>query len=248
MPVFAKVYGFDEIPRKFMESYMSNRVQNTTINRHTSSSAQVTYGTAQGSILGPLIFILYVNDIFKSLNADTSTHMYADDTLLICKAQNEELVVKKAQKALDEIVIWCEENKLTINREKTKFMLVKHKKVSNEPQVKMGNYKLGSVSTYEYLGAILDDKLSMNDYLEKMWNKMNAKFGILAKIRRFITEKTAMIIYKVMIRPHVDYIDFVVESGSADRIQRLDSLQKKAIHRIEYCPVPENRKTLDVLL
>ena len=174
--------------------------------------------------------------------------MYADDTLLICKANNAAKVVEKAQKVLEQILVWCEENKLTINREKTKFMLVKHTKVSDEPQVKIGNYKLSTVSTYEYLGIILDDKLSMNDYLESMWKKANAKIGILAIIRRFISEKTAMKIYKVMIRPHLDYIDFVVESGSADRVHKLDLLQNKAVRRIEHCVVPENREKLDVLL
>ena len=77
-----------------------------------------------------------------------------------------------------------------------------------------------------------------------MWKKANAKIGILAKKRCFITEKTAMKIYKCMIRPHLDYIDSVVESGSADRIQKLDTLQKKAIRRIEYCMAPETNKVL----
>ena len=243
-----KFYGFDENSLNFVTSYMSNRVQTTTVNGHTSTPAKVTYGTAQGSILGPLIFILYVNDVFKSLNADASVYMYADDTLLVCKANDAHAATEKAQKTLDEMLSWCEENKLTINRGKTKYMLVKHKKVMCEPQIKMGNYKLGTVSSYEYLGIILDDRLSMNDYLEMMWKKTNAKIGILAKIRRFITEKTAMKIYKCMIRPHLDYIDFVVESGSADRIQRLENLQKKAVRRVEYCKIPENRQNFDVLL
>ena len=78
--------------------------------------------------------------------------------------------------------------------------------------------------------------------------KANVKIGILARIRHFMTEKTAMKIYKVMIRPHLDYIDFVVESGSDDRIKKLDNLKKKAVRRIEYCPVPENRQDLDVLI
>ena len=116
------------------------------------------------------------------------------------------------------------ENKLTVNRVKTKFMLVKHTKVFDETHIKMGDYKLGTVHSYDYLGVVLDDKLSMNAYLETMWKKANAKVGILAKIRRFISEKTAMKIYKCMIRPHLDYIDSVVESGSADRIQRLDKV------------------------
>ena len=243
-----KLYGFDENSLRFMKNYISNRTQKTIVNGCTSTSAHVTYGTAQGSILGPLIFILYVNDVFTSLKVDASIYMYADDTLIISKANDALTAANKAQKALEEMVFWCEENKLTINRGKTKFMLIKHTKVLCEPQVMMGNYKLGTVRSYEYLGIILDDKLSMNEYLDSMWKKANAKVGILAKIRRFISEKTAMMIYKCMIRPHLDYIDFVVESGSADRIKKLDTLQIKAVRRIEYCMVPENKQNLDVLL
>ena len=162
--------------------------------------------------------------------------MYIDANMY---ANNALTVTDNAQKALDEMVSWCEENKLTINCMKTKFMFVKHTKVPCEPQVRMGNFKLSTVSSYEYLGIVLDDKLSMNNYLEMMWKKANAKIGILAKIRRFITEKTATIIYKCMIKPHLDYIDFIVDSGSADRIQKLENLPKKAIRRVEY-PVLHN--------
>ena len=117
------------------------------------------------------------------------------------------------------MVDWCEENELTINQEKAKFMLLKHTKVSDETHIRMGDYKLGTVRSYDYLGIVFNNKLSINDYLETMWKKANAKVGILAKIRRFISEKTAMKIYKCMIRLHLDYIDFIVESGSADRIK-----------------------------
>ena len=74
---------------------------------------------------------------------------------------------------------------------------------------------------------VLDTKLSMNDYIDNMWEKANTKVGILAKIRRFISQKTAINIYKCMIRPHLDYIDYVVDSGTADRISKLDRLQKR---------------------
>ena len=143
----------------------------------TSSQAHVTHGTAQGSTLGPLIFILYVNVIFESLNSDTSTFMYADDTLLVCRSDTISTAPENVQKVLE---VWCEGNKLGINT-----------KVDHEPQLKIGDYKIGTVCLYEYLGIILDDKLTMNHYLDSMWKKANAKVGILAKIRRFITEKTA---------------------------------------------------------
>ena len=186
-----KLYGFDEISLKFIKTYMASRVQKPTVNGFTSSQTSVTYGTAQGSILGPLIFILCVNDIFKSLNSDVSTFMYADDTLLVCKSNNISTTNEKAQKALQEMVVWCEENKLSINLSKTKYMVIRHTKLGQEPQLKIGDYKIGTVSLHEYLGMILDDKLTMNQYLDSMWKKANAKIGILAKIRRFISEKKA---------------------------------------------------------
>ena len=71
----------------------------------------------------------------------------------------------------------------------------------------------------------------MNDYLDSMWKEANVKVGILAKVRHFISEKTAMKIYKFMIRPQLDYIDFVVESGLADRIQKLERL---SLVRLKY--------------
>ena len=75
----------------------------------------------------------------------------------------------------------------------------------------------------------------MNEYVDSMWKKANAKVGILSRIRRFILEKTATNIYKCMIRPHLDYIDFGVDSSASDRILKLDRLQDKAVRRIEYC-------------
>ena len=81
----------------------------------------------------------------------------------------------------------------------------------------------------------------MNDYVDMVWKKANAKTGILAKIRRFIIDKTAAMIYKTTIRPHLDFVDFVVESRSADRVKKLDTPQKKALRRIEYSMNKENR-------
>ena len=90
----------------------------------TLSELPVKYGTAQGSILGQLIVILYVNDIFELMEKDNSIFMYADNTLLISKADNINEVMSKAQKALQSMSNWCHANKLSINLAKTKFMVI----------------------------------------------------------------------------------------------------------------------------
>ena len=230
-----------------MKTYMQCREQTTTVNGFCSTQKKISYGTAQGSILGPLIFIMYVNDIFSLLDQETSIHMYADDTLLMCKADDINMVTVKAQKIFNKMTTWCEANKMTINVEKTKYMVIRPTKPPNEPSFNANQTKLSTVHHYEYLGFLLDDKLSMNDYLDVMWKKTNSKLGILSKIRRFISEKTATKIYKSMIRHHLYYIDFVVDSGSADRIKKLDTLQKKALRRIEYCIDPDGRQNVDSL-
>ena len=121
------------------------------------------------------------------------------------------------------MLVWSEENELSINFTKTKYMIVKHTKVPTEPEFVFDGHKINTVHQYEYLGMILDDKLTMNDYLHAVWTKTNSKIGILSKIRRFISEKTATRIYKCMIRPNLDYIDYVLDSSSADRVQKLDN-------------------------
>ena len=243
-----KMYGLDENSQNFMKNYMSCRKQSTIVNGSCSPQEKISYGTAQGSILGPLIFILYVNDIFMSLDNETSIHMYADDTLLMCKADDINIVTEKAQNVFKKMTAWCDANKLTINVEKTKYMVIRHTKPPQEPNFRTDDSKLSTVHHYEYLGFLLDDRLSMNDYLDVMWKETNSKLGILSKIRRFISEKTAVRIYKTMIRPHLDYIDFVVDSGSCDRVQKLDRLQKKALRRIEYCINPDDRQDTDLLM
>ena len=236
------LYGLDTTSQKFLFEYMSCRKHNTTVSGCKSENVPVTYGTAQGSILGPLIFILYVNDIFTAVKQDSSIYMYADDTLILCKSDDINEVTSKVEDALRKIMSWCEVNKLTINYKKTKYMVVKHTKIPTEPSLTVDGIKISTVQQYEYLGMLLDDKLSMNEYADAMWKKANTKVGILARIRRFISEKTAARIYKTMIRPHMDYIDFVIDSSSADRVKKLDTLQKKALRRIEYCMVKENRQ------
>ena len=101
--VVSSLISLELLMLKFMQMYMHSRRQATIINGFTSHVESVTYGTAQGSILGPLIFILNVNHIFNSIGQDDSAFMYADHTLLICKDENVDKVTDTAQKAFQKI-------------------------------------------------------------------------------------------------------------------------------------------------
>ena len=142
-----KLYELDQKPLECFKSYMGNRRQKTSINGHMSEEAEVTCGTAQGSILGPLIFILYINDIFKSIDTMGKIYMYADYTLIVCKSKDIKNVTTQVQNALGEMFTWCTANKLSINLSKTKHLTVQYTKPDCEPTVYVNNKCISTVKS-----------------------------------------------------------------------------------------------------
>ena len=229
-----KLYGLDSKAVSFISSYFNNRYQCTKVDGHVSSLSKVTYGTAQGSILGPLIFIIYVNDLFYQINDKKNIIMYADDTLLMSKSSDLEESVSECQCLLDKIVTWCAKNKLTMNIKKTKCMYINAPGCTPSTVLSVNNKPLDVVKSFEYLGMHVDDKLQMNKHVESIYKKARSKLGILYKICRFITSQTCLLLYKVMIRPHMEYGDFVIDSAGQGLVTRLDNLQNKALRLVEY--------------
>ena len=198
-----KLYGFDRSSLSLMKNYISTRTQVTTVNGHVSSSRNVTCGTAQGSILGPLIYIIYVNDVLNLLADKDNMYLYADDMLIMSNHMNVEIMLTDLQDKINRIYKWCLANKLTINESKTKYMIVSTRKVDPINRISINNSVLGKVTQYEYLGMIIDHKLNMDKQVDSMYKKANKKLGILSRIRIFISCNTAARIYKTMIIPHL---------------------------------------------
>ena len=238
-----QLYGFDNSSQKFLKHYVTTRTQTTTVGEHVSDMKYVRCGTAQGSILGPLIYIIYVNDVLGLLGRENNLYLYADDMLVMARHKNVEVMLNDLQTRMDKICIWCKQNKLTINEVKTKYMIVSNVKIEPITKISIAGKNLGKVSQYEYLGMTIQEKLSMDVQIESMYKKANKKLGIMSRIRRFITKGTAVKIYKTMIRPHLEYVDFIVESGSKIMISKFTRLQERALRRIHYCNVPENEKS-----
>ena len=131
---------------------------------------------------------------------------------------------------------WCICNKLSINIDKTKSMIVHGRSidVNQESLLKIGGKSLQNVSRYEYLGVVMDDKLNMNGHIEHITKKVQGKLCVLRKIRRHITEASALLIFKTLIMCHFDYGDFTVDSGTKVIVDRLDRLHTRALRCIEY--------------
>ena len=140
-----------------LTDYLNNRYQKTLSNGKISEFNKITCGVPQGSILGPLFFLIYINDL-QGILGNTNFHLYADDTVIYCMNENIELAEIELQAVLDKFSKWCKINALTINTNKTKTMIFgsRHKlKNIIKPELKINDEILQLVPTYKYLGVNL---------------------------------------------------------------------------------------------
>ena len=176
----SQLYGFDNHSQNCLHNYITTRTQTTTEGEYVSERKSVRCGTAQGSILGPLIYIIYyVNDVLGLLGRENNLYLYADDMLIMASHKNVELMLCELQNRLDKICVWCRQNKLTINEVKTKYMIVSNVKVDPISTISIGGKKLGRVTQYEYLDMIIHEKLLMDVQIESMYQKANKKLEFI---------------------------------------------------------------------
>ena len=231
-------YGLSPAVISWCRNYLSDRTQCVKLNDVVSETSNVSYGVPQGSILGPLLFIIYVNDVFLQLNEnDPNILLYADDTVLYyAHAQLKELE-RIMSTGLRKLYKWCNFNKLTINISKTKFELFRPKCQTNIPagtfKIKIGNKLLDEVEIYTYLGVRLDIRLKFDGFLKEKCNKINIRLYQLGKMRKYLTNNIANLIYKQTIVPLFDYADFLIEGGQNVLIERLDALHSKALYIVD---------------
>ena len=175
-------YGISNGNLAWCTNYLSNRSQRTLANGRTSNNQSVLCGVPQGSVLGPLFFILYVNDV-KNAVKSADIQLYADDTVIYVSGKNTVDAISKVQPELDKFSKWCTENKLSLNVSKTKLMTfgTRHKvKMAENAMVNMNNSRLQIVPTYKYLGFVLDSTLTFNSQVKNIVNTVTYKANILS--------------------------------------------------------------------
>ena len=190
-------YGIKETELACFKSYLTNRTQFVSYNGTNSRTLYISTGVPQGSILGPLLFIIYTNDIH---NASSKFHaiLFVDDTNLIstlCSFDvnidnkcNSLQLSTNINKELKNIQIWLEINKLSLNVKKTKFMIFHHKQRNIEnliPPMNLNEQIIERVTGFDSLGLTIDQHLTWNGHAQKISNKISRSLGIMCKLKRF---------------------------------------------------------------
>ena len=214
----------------WFKNYMSDRICRTLVNNELSSESKVTCGVPQGSLLGPLLFIIYINDLVDCVKI-CKIQLYADDTVLYFSHTSVQNIQSALNSDLQNVYRWICQNKLSVNCEKTVCMLFGDKHLlskNNVLTVSLHNNPLNQVRKFKYLGLLCDENLHWNLHIESMLNRIGKMVGFLGRLRRSLSESVLKLVYKSIILPYFDYGDIIYSATYKKYTDKLQKLQNRA--------------------
>ncbi len=219
---------------EWFRSYLFNRTQCVSINGAKSNPCNIISGVPQGSILGPLFFLLFINDMPEIINHST-VDMYADDTLMYVSHDDINVIEKCLNEDLESLAIWLDNNRMKANVSKTKIMLLgtpnKICKV-HHINVVMNGVVVENVKSFKYLGVTIDASLKWDSHVNNICRKVCNSLGVLRRIKPFVPQKSLITIYNTMILPHFDYAITIWSNCNVSSLNKIQKLQNAAMRII----------------
>lgn len=221
-------YGIRGIALEWLKSYLNNRHQYVHINNVDSDLQKVTYGVPQGSVLGPKLFILYINDICEVSNLMKCV-LFADDTSLYSSGSDLEQLLNSAEKELTKLKKWFDINKLSLNLSKTKFIIFGNKIISIPVKIKVNDVVIERVNENKFLGMIIDNKLKWKPHINNLKAKLSKTIAIMYKTKDVLNKNSLNLLYCSLVLPYINYCVEVWGNTHKTNINPIFLLQKKAI-------------------
>ena len=211
---------------RWLKNYLENRCQIVKSKNSSSDTFRIKSGVPQGSVLGPTLFLAYINDI-KHLDLTCNINLFADDTVLYSSGPNLENLLTSIQEDLNKICNWCTFNKLCLNAKKTNVLcfgksFFRHPDFETIPKLTLLSQSLDFVEECDYLGIRLDYKLNMNSFMSKVKKSVLHKIYLLTKLRKFLTLEASITIFKSMVLPYFEYGNIFLEACEVSVLKKLD--------------------------
>ena len=227
-----EMYGIADGALMWFDTYLTHRRQQVSVDNNKSEFQQTVYGVPQGSILGPLLFLLFINDLPLYLN-HINSDLYADDTTLYDIQDSLGVIEENLQHALKSLHTWCKCNGMVLNSAKTKVMLVttnqKRQRLHSETlNLRFNEESLKTITNDKILGVFVDNNLTWSNHIKHLTKKITSNIWLLSKIKKFLSQTQRVQFYKSYIQPHIDFCNIVWGSSSEANKLKIFRLQKTA--------------------
>ncbi len=231
--LFSKLdhYGVRGLAFEWFRNYLSNRMQFVSFSGHNSSHSNISCGVPQGSILGPLLFIIYINDLIHISNFSNMV-LYADDTNILFSHPNLNQLIYHANNELDNISTWFKANKLSLNTDKSNYMIFKNRfdnRRYDDLDIVINGNRISRVGKTKFLGVIVDDCLTWNQHTANVANLVSKYSGILYRLKMFLHADILFSLYKTLVLPHIMYCNLIWADKNNSNLVTIHRKQKRII-------------------
>lgn len=230
-----QIYGIRGPALNWFKSYLNSRIQYVSYNNTQSHHKNIKSGVPQGSVLGPLLFLIYINDITLCTNR-LNFILFADDTNIYVQGRNLITLQNTINNELTHVSSWLNSNKLTLNINKTYYMVTHSKSITPHPiDIKINNTSIKQVKEAKFLGVIIDNTLQWKSQIDTVNNKLSKMIGVIYKIRNSCSPECIKLIYNALIYPHLLYCSSIWGGTYKIYIDSLVINQKKLIRVMTGC-------------
>ena len=234
-------YGVRGIINDWFHSYLIGRIQSTQIRSHFSKKEKTLSGVPQGSVLGPLLFLIYINDIYN-VSDKLEFYLFADDTNLLYADKNLKSLETTMNLELSKVCEWLTANKLSLNIKKTNFVIFHpyQKRLNHEVTLKIYDnhthkqFSLERKDYIKYLGVLIDNHLTWKYHISHVASKISRNIGIIARLRHFTPFSTLQHVYRSLIFPYLSYGLVAWGLAAQSHLEKILVLQKRAVRLMNF--------------
>ena len=228
-------YGISQKTQTLLQSFLTDRQQFVIRNESTSTLQTLYHGVPQGSVLGPILFSLYINDL--PLHLKINTEIFADDTTIHTHNKCINQLTLDIQESVDILKSWTDYNHMALHPQKTKYMLITTRQRRQNlplknPAIHINNQDVDEVNFHKVLGLTIDNNLCWSHHVSNLCKKASSKLYQFSKIKHFLDLNSRKLFFHAHIQSLIDYASSLWDSASANTLKPLNSIHKRAVKNI----------------